>query len=156
MSLSSIDCHGGSRPTPQCQEEYRFRRSAKSVWCLFLHGQSGYHRFFPTQRCFRHCPIHRLSLPNDSLFLIVLNQSDFPQLLKQSRPGPFLKPQVSGRTGTDARRVKGFPLAAGASDEQDGIKHLSVVSTLPSAASRRLFTCLGINGSIRAQSSPVT
>src|SRR5215203_4755003 len=51
--------------------------------------------FFPTQRRFGHRPVHTLPLPVDPLQLVVLGQSEFPQLLEHAQFNPLLEVVVN-------------------------------------------------------------
>src|SRR3954454_1809197 len=52
--------------------------------------------FFPTERGFGHRPVHRLVRPLDVLQLVVLLQSQRPELLKHAGLGPLLEAAMGG------------------------------------------------------------
>ena len=61
--------------------------------------------FSPAEGGLGHGAIHGLPRPIDPFQLIIIFQSHFPQLAEHTGSGPFLKPRVSGTTGTNTRFV---------------------------------------------------
>jgi hypothetical protein len=92
--------------------------------------------FFPPEGCLGHAPVHTQPLPVDPLDAVVVEQTGLPPLGKDARLDPFLKAVVSGGSGTELGGVQGFPLAAGAEDEEDGIGTDAVGGARPTATER--------------------
>ena len=59
--------------------------------------------------------------PVQTLQFAIAFQSHSPQLQEHSSGHPFLKAQVGGGPGTDARGIQGLPLAAGAQHVEDAV-----------------------------------
>jgi len=74
--------------------------------------------FFPTQRRLGHRPVHALPFPIDAFQLVVLGQSELPELLEHAQPNPLLKIRVDRAAGAELLRHR-LPLAACGQDVQD-------------------------------------
>ena len=90
--------------------------------------------FFPPEWGFGHAPIHAQPLPVDALQPGVFQQPGLPQSGKDPGGNPLLKTVVGRGTWAELGGVQGFPLAAGAQDEQDGIHADAVGGAGPPAA----------------------
>jgi hypothetical protein len=90
--------------------------------------------FFPPEGGFGHAAVHAQPLPVDALQPGVFQQPGLPQRGKDAGGHPLLKTVMGGGTGAELGGVQGFPLAAGAQDEQDGIHADAVGGAGPSAA----------------------
>ena len=77
--------------------------------------------FPPAQGRLGHGPVHAHPTPVQPLQFVVAFQSHPPQLQEHPSGNPFLKAQVGGGAGTDARGVQRFPLAAGAQHVEDAV-----------------------------------
>lgn len=90
--------------------------------------------FFPPEGCFGHAPVQTQPFPVDALGAVIVEQARFPPLGEDASLDPLLKAIVSGGPRTELGGVQGFPLAAGAEDEEDGIGADAVGSARPAAA----------------------
>ena len=77
--------------------------------------------FFPPEGRLGHAPVHRQPGPVDALAVVVGHQADLPHLLEDAGLNPFLEAVVGRGAGAEDGGVKGFPLTAGAEDEEDGL-----------------------------------
>lgn len=86
----------------------------------------------PTQRGLGHRAIHRLPGPLDTHCVIVGEQGFRPKLLEDPCSGPFLKPVMQGRGGTEASG-KGSPLYSGGQQVENALHALAVIPSRPSS-----------------------
>lgn len=88
--------------------------------------------FFPTQRRLRHGAIETLPRPLDPFEVVVLFESDRPQLLEDPRSGPLLEVTVK-RTALAVLGSDRLPLTARAQNVEDPVGHLAQISARPAA-----------------------
>jgi hypothetical protein len=77
--------------------------------------------FFPPEGCLGHAPVQAQPGPVDALQAVVVQQPQLPQREEDTGLDPLLEAVVGGGTGTILGGIEGFPLTAGAQDEEDGI-----------------------------------
>jgi hypothetical protein len=77
--------------------------------------------FSPPEGCLGHAPVHAQKGPVDALQAVIVEQTLLPELEEDAGCDPLLEAIVGGGTGTELGGIEGFPLAAGAEDEEDGI-----------------------------------
>src|SRR5262245_24783496 len=70
--------------------------------------------FFPPERGLGHGPVQRQPAPVQALQPVVFLQPGRPELLEDAGRDPLLEAAVGRALGTDAGRLQGSPLAAGA------------------------------------------
>lgn len=90
--------------------------------------------FFPPEGCLGHAPVHTQPGPIDALAVLVGQQAVLPEFLEDAGLDPLLKAVVGGGSGAKLGGVQGFPLAAGAQHEEDGLHAETVGFAGPSAA----------------------
>src|SRR5512135_1925540 len=101
--------------------------------------------FFPTQRRLTHRAVECQPTPVDRHQPIISEQPLTPELPEHAGLCPFLKPPMGRGMGTDASRIQGLPLTAGAQHEEDRIHRGTIRNTRAMAAQR-------VNRSWRKQS----
>ena len=77
--------------------------------------------FPPAQRGFGQGPVHAQPTPVQTLQIVIAFQPGPPQLQEHPGGGPFLKAQVRGGAGANARGIQGLPLATGAKHVEDAV-----------------------------------
>jgi len=77
--------------------------------------------FFPSERRFGHRSVHTQPGPVDPLQFVKLGDARLPEVEKDARFDPGLKPIVRGGFGTQVGLVQCLPLAAGAENVKNGI-----------------------------------
>ncbi len=90
--------------------------------------------FFPPEGCLGHAPVHTQPLPVDALQAVIFEKPRLPQGQEDAVLDPLLKAVVGGRSRTELGGVQGFPLTAGAQDEENGIHAHPVWSARPTSA----------------------
>src|ERR1700732_1768949 len=78
--------------------------------------------FFPPERRLGLAAVHAQPLPVDASKEVVLQKAHLPELQEHASFDPFLEAVVGGRAGDEAGGIQGFPLAAGAEHEEDGVQ----------------------------------
>ena len=92
--------------------------------------------FSPAQGRLGHGPIQAQPTPVQTLQFVIAFQSHPPKLQEYPGGDPFLKAQMGGGAGANARCVQGFPLAAGAQHVEDAVGASPVWNPRPAAAQR--------------------
>ena len=77
--------------------------------------------FFPPERCLGQAPVQAQPGPINASDAVVVEQPGLPPLEEDTGLDPFLETVVGGRSRTELGGIQGFPLTAGAQDEEDGI-----------------------------------
>jgi len=90
--------------------------------------------FFPPEGGFGHAAIHAQPLPVNALQTVVFQQPRLPQRQKDTLGDPLLEAVMGRGPRAELGGVQGFPLAAGAQDEQDGVHADAVGGPWPPAA----------------------
>lgn len=78
--------------------------------------------FFPTERGFRHRPVHAQPIPVDPFRFIERLDSGFPERQKDARLNPLLKPNMGRRFRAQVGLIQRLPLAAGSQHIEDRIR----------------------------------
>ena len=89
-------------------------------------------RRFPAEGGFGLTAVEGLKFPVQPAFHVQLEQPQLPELRKNARPHPRLKPVVGRRSGPQAAR-QGFPLDARAQHVENGKIELAIRAAGPSA-----------------------
>src|SRR5215469_942513 len=102
--------------------------------------------FFPPEGRLGHAPVHRQPRPVDAFAVVVGHQADLPHLLEDAGLHPFLEAVVGRGPGAEDGGVQGFPLTAGAEDEEDGLHAGPVGLSRPPAALAAWVLFRGLTG----------
>lgn len=92
--------------------------------------------FFPTQRRFRHCSVHRQPRPVNALSLVILEKPLFPKTMEKPLFRPILKSSMGGTARANTGSIQGIPLTAGMQYKKDSIKNDAVFLGFSATLSR--------------------
>ena len=90
--------------------------------------------FFPPEGRLGHAPVHAQEGPVDALGVVVVEQAGLPPREEDAGPDPLLEAVVGRGARAELGGIQGLPLAAGAQDEEDGVRTDAVGRARPAAA----------------------